>query len=322
MPNVVVFCESKAGKSKPVTRELLTAARRIATGTGGEVVAVSFGELTDAATLGAFGAKKVVQLTSAEFAHYSTEGFAQAAAEFVKSENAAAVLFAATARGRDLAPRVAARAGCTLLSDCTDIKADGALQVQRPIYAGKVLMWCKVTGGAVLTMRPKAIMAEECGGSAAVESKAVSVDAGKIRARVVEERVQTGGRLDVTEADTIVAGGRGMKAPENFALLEELAQALGASVGASRAVVDAGWRPHSEQVGQTGKVVSPTLYIAAGISGAVQHLAGMNTSRIIVAVNKDADAPIFKVATYGIVGDAMEIIPALTEAVKKVKAEG
>jgi electron transfer flavoprotein alpha subunit len=323
MPNVLLFCESKAGKTKSVSRELCAAARRIASGLGAEVVAVCFGELSDAASLGAFGAKKIIQLTSGDLAHYSTEGFAQAAAQIIKAENPQAVLFAATARGRDLAPRVAARVGQPLLSDCTDLKIeDGALHVQRPIYAGKVLLWCKPSGSVILTLRPKAFLAEETGGTANVESRAVSIDASKIRARVIEERVQAGGPVDVTEADIIVSGGRGMKGPENFNLIEDLARALGASVGASRAVVDAGWRPHSEQVGQTGKVVSPTLYIAVAISGAVQHLAGMNTSRIIVAVNKDADAPIFKVATYGVVGDAFEVVPALTEEIKKLKAEG
>ncbi|RPH95939.1 electron transfer flavoprotein subunit alpha/FixB family protein [candidate division KSB1 bacterium] len=322
MANVLVFCETKAGKIKPVTRELLSAAKKIA---GSEsVIAVLFNECADAANLGAFGANKVLVLSNPELANYSTEGYAQAAAQVIEAEKPSAILFAATSRGRDLAPRTAARAGGPLIADCTEMKIEGgALCALRPIYAGKVLMWCKVAGGcAVLTLRPKAFTAEECGGSAQVETRAVNIDSGKIRARVIEDRVQSGGAVDVTEADMIVAGGRGMKAPENFGLIEELAKALGASVGASRAVVDAGWRPHSEQVGQTGKVVSPTLYIAAGISGAIQHLAGMNTSRVIVAINKDADAPIFKVASYGIVGDAMEVLPALTEEVKKVKAEG
>ena len=323
MPNVLLFCESKAGKTKPITRELCAAARRITSGTGGEVIAVSFGELSDAASLGVFGAKKIIQLTGGELAHYSTEGYAQAAAEIIKAENPSAVLFAATARGRDLAPRVAARTGRTLLADCTDLKIEGGtLHVLRPIYAGKVLLWCKPAGATVLTIRPKAFMTEETGGTASVESRAVSIDASKIRARVIEERVQSGGPVDVTEADIIVSGGRGLKAPENFVIIEELAKVLGASVGASRAAVDAGWRPHSEQVGHTGKVVSPTLYVAVGISGAVQHLAGMSTSRIIVAINKDADAPIFKVATYGIVGDALQVVPALTEEIKKAQAEG
>jgi electron transfer flavoprotein alpha subunit len=323
MSNILVFCEAKGGKLKAVSRELCSAAKKISASLGGSVVAVTFGEVGDAASLGAFGASKVIQLLSPDLAHYSTEGFAQAAAEIISSENPALILFSATARGRDLAPRVAARTNRTLLADCTELTVDnGALHVKRPIYAGKVILTAKPTGSPILTLRPKAFLAEESGGTATVESRDVKIDSSKIRARVVEERVQAGGAVDVTEADIIVSGGRGLKGPENFGMIEELAKVLGASVGASRAAVDAGWRPHSEQVGQTGKVVSPTLYVAVGISGAVQHLAGMSTSRVIVAINKDADAPIFKVATYGIVGDAFQVIPVLTEALKKVNAEG
>lgn len=326
MSSILVFCDSKNGKFKPVTRELCSAAATIAASAGGPVVAVNLGgEIADAAKLGAFGVAKVIQVTNAELAAYSTEGYAQAAAEIITSEKPAVILFAASARGRDLAPRTAARVGVSLLADCTDLKIEGgALHVKRPIYAGKVNLWAKPTGAAcILTIRPKAFLPQETGGAAAaVESKTVTLDASKIRAKVVEEKVQQGGPVDVTEADIIVAGGRGLKGPENFAMIDALASELGASVGVSRAVVDAGWRPHSEQVGQTGKVVSPTLYIAVAISGAVQHLAGMTTSRTIVAINKDADAPIFKVATYGIVGDAFEIVPKLTEAIKAVKAEG
>lgn len=322
MSTILVFCDAKDGKFKPVTRELCAAAAKIAAGTGATVTAVNLGgEIADAANLGAFGAAKVIQVTNGELAAYSTEGYAQAAAEMIKSESPVAVLFAASARGRDLAPRTAARTGLPLLADCTDLKIEGgALHVKRPMYAGKVNLWAKPAGACVITIRPKAFLPQETGGAAAaVESKTVTLDASKIRAKVVEEKVQQGGPVDVTEADIIVAGGRGMKGPENFGMIEELAKELGASVGVSRAVVDAGWRPHSEQVGQTGKVVSPSLYIAVAISGAVQHLAGMTTSRTIVAINKDADAPIFKVATYGIVGDAFEVVPALTAAIKKVK---
>ena len=325
MSIILTFCESKGGKLKPVSRELCSAAARMASEMGGTVTAVLLGgDAADAASLGAFGASKVIFAQSAALAPYSTEGHAQAAAEIIAAEKPSFILFSATARGRDLAPRVAARLGFSLLSDCTDLKIEGgALQVMRPIYAGKVNLWIRPTGSCtVLTLRPKAFLAQESGGVAAVERREVNVDGAKIRARVVEEKMQEGGRLDVAEADLIVSGGRGMKSPENFQLIEDLAKALGAAVGASRAVVDAGWRPHSEQVGQTGKVVSPTLYVAAGISGAIQHLAGMSTSRIIVAVNKDAEAPIFKVATYGVVGDALEILPVLTDAVRKARAEG
>jgi electron transfer flavoprotein alpha subunit len=319
MSNILVFCEAKGSKLKPVSREIVSAAKKL-----GEVHAVTFGEVSDAASLGAFGASKVIQITNPELAHYSTEGYAQAAAEIIKAENPVAVIFAATARGRDLAPRVAARVGRPLLQDCIELKIEGTeLQVRRPIYAGKVLMWCKVKGGfAVISLRPKAFLAEEKSGTAQVESRTVSLDASKIRAKVIEEKMAAGAALDVSEADVVVSGGRGLKGPEGFRIIEELAKSLGAAVGASRAVVDAGWRPHSEQVGQTGKVVSPSLYVAVGISGAVQHLAGMTTSRTIVAINKDADAPIFKVATYGIVGDAFEVVPELTKEIRKAKSEG
>jgi len=319
MSIILVFCEGKGGKLKPVSREIVSAAKKL----GGEVHAVVFGEVSDAASLGAFGASKVIQITNPELAHYSTEGYAQAAAEIIKAENPAAVVFAATARGRDLAPRTAARVGRPLLQDCIELKMEGGeLHVRRPIYAGKVLMWCKVKGGfAVASLRPKAFLAEETGGTAQVESRTVSLDASKIRAKVLEEKMAAGATLDVSEADIVVSGGRGLKGPEGFAIIEDLAKSLGAAVGASRAVVDAGWRPHSEQVGQTGKVVSPTLYVAVAISGAVQHLAGMTTSRTIVAINKDADAPIFKVATYGIVGDAFEVLPELAKEIRKLKAE-
>ncbi len=319
--SLLVLCESKAGSLKAVSREAVSAAKKMATTLSTDVTAVVFGDVTDVASLGNFGASKVIHVTHPELAAYSTEGYAQAAAEIVKSENPAAVILPATLRGKDLAPRLAARIGAALLSDCTDVKVDGGeFRALRPIYAGKVLMWAKVKGALpLLTLRPKAFLAEATGGTAQVESRTVNLDPNRIRARVVEEKASAGATLDVTEADIVVSGGRGLKGPEGFGIIEDLAKTLGAAVGASRAVVDAGWRPHGEQVGQTGKVVSPTLYIAVAISGAVQHLAGMTTSRTIVAINKDADAPIFKVATYGIVGDAFEIIPKLTEELKKIK---
>ncbi len=326
MAKVLVFIESDNGKVKAVGREACSGAKKIAEGLSADVLAVNLGKAADdAASLGTLGVSKVIQIGGGELDSFSTEGYAQAAADVIKAEEPAAVFFSATLRGKDLAPRVAARVGRPLLTDCTDIKVEsGEVHVQRPIYAGKVTMWAKITGGfGIYSLRPKAFLpAEVNGASSEVETRDAAIDTGKIRAKVVEEKVETGGMLDVTEADIIVSGGRGMKEASNFKLIEELAEVIGGSVGASRAVVDAGWRPHSQQVGQTGKVVSPGLYIAVGISGAVQHLAGMNNSRTIVAINKDADAPIFKLATYGIVGDAMQVVPVLTEEVKKVKAAG
>jgi electron transfer flavoprotein alpha subunit len=320
---ILVFCDSKNNKLKPSAREAVSGAHKLAQALGSEVVAVTFGECSDAATLGAFGAKKVIQLTNPELVHYSAEGYTQAAAEVCKANSPKAVVLSASAQGKDFAPRLAARVNAPLLSDCTDLKVDGnAVCALRPIYAGKVMLWAKITGPfGVLTLRPKAFLPAEVGGTAEVTSQAVTLDAAKIRAKVVEEKIQEGGMLDVTEADVVVSGGRGMKGPENWNMIQDLAVALGGSMGASRAVVDAGWRPHHEQVGQTGKVVAPSLYVAVGISGAIQHVAGMSTSRTIVAINKDADAPIFKLATYGIVGDALEIVPKLTEEIKKAKAE-
>jgi electron transfer flavoprotein alpha subunit len=196
--------------------------------------------------------------------------------------------------------------------------AEGDVVITRPIYAGKVIMTAKAAVKSVcVTIRPKVFAPESLdGGGVAVEVFPVDIPEGTIKARVVETKVESGGKMDLTEADVIVSGGRGMKGPENFHLVEELAEALGGVDGASRAAVDADWRPHSKQVGQTGKTVSPTLYIACGISGAVQHLAGMSSSKYIVAINKDSDAPIFKVANWGIVGDALQILPVLTQAVK------
>jgi electron transfer flavoprotein alpha subunit len=326
MATVLVFIESENGKIRAVGREACSGAKKVAESLNAEVVAVNLGKpAEDAASLGLLGVKKVIQIGGGDLENYSTEGYAQAAAEIIKAETPVAVFFPATLRGKDLAPRVAARVGRPLLTDCTDVKVEGGeIHAKRPIYAGKVSMWAKVTGGfGIYSLRPKAFLITEVNGATAeVESRDIAVDGSRIRAKVVDQKMESGGMLDVTEADIVVSGGRGLKDPSNFKLIEELAEAIGGSVGASRAVVDAGWRPHSQQVGQTGKVVSPNLYIAVGISGAVQHVAGMNNSRTIVAINKDADAPIFKLATYGIVGDAMQVVPVLTEAVKKVKAEG
>jgi electron transfer flavoprotein alpha subunit len=273
-----------------------------------------------AATLGAYGAEKVFVADDPNLALYSAEGYTEVVAKAFEQASPIAVFFAGTAMGRDLAPRVAARLGVGALADAVGITLEGdTLVVRRPVYSGKAFATVDTAGKRpqVVSLRSNVFAAEQTGGTAEVvvlDGLALSIRA------VVKELVDTGGgELDVAEADIIVSGGRGIKGPENFALIRELANALGAAVGASRAVVDAGWIDHKHQVGQTGKVVSPTLYVACGISGAIQHLAGMSSSKVIVAINKDPDAPIFKVADYGVVGDLFTVIPPMVEAIKALK---
>ena len=232
------------------------------------------------------------------------------------------MVFAASATGKDLAPRVAAKLGVPLAGEVTDVAFDGgAVVVTRPVYAGKALLKLKVTARpAVLSLRPSVFTPVERPRAGTVRTASVGAPEGGGRVVVREVKAAAAGSLDVAEASIVISGGRGLKEPANFKILEELARAFGgtAAVGASRAVVDAGWRPHADQVGQTGKTVSPTLYIAVGISGAIQHLAGMRTSKVIVAINRDKDAPIFKVADYGIVGDLFEVVPKLTEEIRRL----
>jgi electron transfer flavoprotein alpha subunit len=262
----------------------------------------------------------VVTLTSPSFTRYDPEGCAQAIADRVKHGEYQAVVFAASATGKDLAPRVAAKLGVGVAGDLTDLRADsGGLVVTRPVYAGKALLTVRVAARpAVLSVRPNIFTPVERPQAGAAQTVAVAVSPSRVVVR--EIKAAPAGTLDVAEAQIIISGGRGLKEPANFKVLEDLARAFGggAAVGASRAVVDAGWRGHADQVGQTGKTVSPSLYIAVGISGAIQHLAGMRTSKVIVAINKDKDAPIFKVADYGVVGDLFEIVPTLTEEIRKL----
>lgn len=318
--SVLVFVEQRDGQVRAVSREALGEAVRLAAALGGPVVGVCPAAADPGlAALGEAGADRVLLAAHPAFANYDPAGYARAVADATQALKPAAVLFAASTMGRDLAPRVAARLGAGLATECTALAVEGGrLVAARPVYAGKALQ--RVTfpqTPALASLRPKAFEpVTRAGAVAAVESLAVGFDESAPRARVLRVTAAAAGKVDLTEAEVIVSGGRGLRGPEHFAVLEALAAALGASVGASRPVVDAGWRPHAEQVGQTGKTVSPRLYVAVGISGAIQHLAGMMSSRCIVAINKDPDAPIFKVADYGIVGDVFEIVPALTEAVK------
>ena len=322
MSNVLAITEQRDGALRKVSLEVVTGARRLADGLSGsaDALVLGAGPVTGSEQLGGVGADRVIVATNGAFARYAPEGFARAIAERAKSGGYAAVVFAATAQGKDLAPRVAARLGVALAADVTDVAIDaGAMIATRPVYAGKALLKVTVTSApALLSLRPNVFTPVQRPKAGTVESVTVSGDAGRVV--VTEIKAAPAGAVDVAEAPIVISGGRGLKEPANFKVLEELAQAFGgkAAVGASRAVVDAGWRPHADQVGQTGKTVSPTLYIAVGISGAIQHLAGMRTSKVIVAINKDKDAPIFKVADYGIVGDLFEIVPALTAAIRRL----
>ena len=322
MSDVLAVLEQRDGALRKVSFEVVTGARRLADGLGGAVEAVAIGAGAVAGTdgLGRFGADRVVTLTHPALGRYAPEAYARAVAERAAAGGYAALVFAASATGKDLAPRVAARLGVALAQDVTDVAVEaGAVAVVRPVYAGKALLKLKVTGRpAVVSLRPNVFTPVERPRAGTAETAVLGGDAGRVVVR--EIKAAPAGALDVAEAPIVVSGGRGLKEPANFRLLEELARAFGgtAAVGASRAVVDAGWRPHADQVGQTGKTVSPALYIAVGISGAIQHLAGMRTSKVIVAINRDKDAPIFKVADYGIVGDLFEIVPRLTEEIKKL----
>jgi len=310
--------EQRDGVLRKISHEVVTAAQRL--GGGVEAVVCAAGVVQGADQAAKFGADKIVTLTNPAFAKYAPEACAQALAERAKLGGHRCIVFAASATGKDLAPRVAAKLGVAVAADITDLAADGgAIVVTRPVYAGKALLKVKVAAQpAVLSLRPNVFTPVERPKAGAAETVAVTVPAGRVTVR--EIKAAPAGTLDVAEAQVIISGGRGLKEPANFKVLEDLARAFGgqAAVGASRAVVDAGWRAHADQVGQTGKTVSPSLYIAVGISGAIQHLAGMRTSKVIVAINKDKDAPIFKVADYGVVGDLFEIVPKLTEEIRKL----
>ena len=323
--SILVFVEQREGQIRSVSREALGEATRLSSALGGPVVGVCCAAADPGlASLGEYGAERVLFAQHAEFAAYAASGCAAAVAAAVAEVKPAAVLFAASSTGKDLAPRVAARLGVGLASDCTALSCDGAkLVATRPVFAGKAVQRLAFPlAPAIATLRPKvfAAAAPTPGRVATVAPLVFEWDPARGRVRVTGRTGSQGGKPDLTESEIIVSGGRGLKGPEHFALIEALADALGATVGASRAVVDAGWRPHGDQVGQTGKTVCPKLYVAFGISGAIQHLAGMSSSRCIVAINKDPEAPIFKVADYGIVGDLFEVVPALTQAVKQLRA--
>ncbi|MDQ6634265.1 MAG: electron transfer flavoprotein subunit alpha/FixB family protein [Gemmatimonadota bacterium] len=325
MANVLVFAETRNGELRKVALEAVTAGRKLADASGGgevhAVLAGAPGIASKAEQLGKYGADVVIVVESPDFDRYARESLAATIADRAKAGSYRAVVLGFSAQGRDLGPRLAARLDAPIASDVTDFAVSGdAITAKHPGYANKVVLTLTLAGSpVVLSIRPSAITAKESPKTARVEQAAATPASGAT-VKVIEVKEGAKGRPDLGEAPIIVSGGRGLKAAENFKLIEDLADAFGnAAVGATRAVTDDGWRPHSDQIGQTGRQVSPQLYIAVGISGAIQHLAGMRTSKTIVAINKDKEAPIFKVADYGIVGDVLEVVPALTAAVKEAR---
>ena len=325
MANILAFAEQRSGELRKVALENVTAARALADAIGGEVHALLVGGpgiTAKAEQLGKYGADVVLVCEHAALGDYNAEATAALAAERIKSGGYRVAVFATSAQGRDLLPRVAAKLGVGIVTDVTEARIEGdAVVVQHPINIGKVIATASIASTpAVIGLRPGNTTLVENAKAAKVEQVQPVGDPATARVKVKELKAGTSAKLDIGEAPVVIAGGRGLKSAEGFKLAEDLADAFGnAAVGATRAVCDDGWRPHSEQIGQTGRVVSPDLYIAAGISGAIQHLAGMRTSRTIVAINKDKEAPIFKIADYGIVGDATEVLPALTAAVREAR---
>jgi len=322
-----IFVEQREGNIKKVTYELLSAGRKLAEQTGEDVSALLFGEGVAglAATLGEYGADKIYLAEDARLAQYTTDAYSKVLSELIKAKEPSVVLIGCTVLGRDLAARVAQKVSTGLMSDCTGMElSDGQLVLVRPIYAGKAFVKavCPEFRPVMATIRPNVLnpAQPQAGRGAEVVNVPVQLEKSDLRQFIKEVILQVSTRPELTEAKIIVSGGRGMKGPENYKILEDLADVLGAAVGASRAAVDSGWIPQSFQVGQTGKTVSPTLYIACGISGSTMHLAGMSSSKCIVAINKDPEADIFKVADYGIVGDLFEVVPLLTEECKKLMA--
>jgi electron transfer flavoprotein alpha subunit len=319
---VFIVAEQRDGALRKVSFELASAARKLADQSGDEVSAILLGSGIEglAAELGKFGVDKVFVGDNAALEPYVTEAHAQVVAKILKDNDAAIAFFGASVQGKDLSARVAAKLTAGLATDCTDVKIDGGKFVAvRPMYAGKCFGEVIFnTTPAMASLRPNVFAAVENAKAAAVTKVDVAVDG--IKSKVLEVQKDTSGKVDLTEANVIVSGGRGMKGPDEYKILEDLADVLKGTVGASRAAVDAGWRPQKDQVGQTGKVVSPNLYVACGISGAIQHLAGMSSSKCIVAINKDAEAPIFTKADFGVVDDLFKVVPELTTACKKLMA--
>lgn len=316
---VLLITEQRDGVFRKVSYEAASEGRRLADALNTDLTTVVIGSGVEniAGELEKYGADKIIVADDPSLAEYTTDAYTNVLAEIIKSQDPALIIMGASIDGKDLSTRLAARLDTGLAMDCTAIRVENGEPVfTRPMFGGKVLADVKIEGTPqMVAIRPNIMTITETPKTASIEK--VEVPVGDIKTTVVEKKMEAGDKIELTEADIVVSGGRGTGG--DFAVIEELAALLGGAVGASRTVVDEGWRPHSDQVGQTGKIVSPSLYIACGISGAIQHLAGMSGSKNIVAINKDPDAAIFSKADFGIVGDLFEVVPAIIEEVKKLK---
>ena len=321
---VWIVAEQRYGAFRKISFELASTARKLADQLGEEVGAILLGSGIEgiAGELGKYGVDKVYVADHTMFEPYTTDAHAAAVARLVKENDPSILLLGASTQGRDLSARLVGKLATGMATDCVDVKiVDGKLLASRPMYAGKCFGEVAIAAfPQMASLRPNVFPVAENSRSGEIVKFDPGVDPGQLKTKVLEVQKDTTGKLDLTEANIIVSGGRGMKGPENYVIIEELADVLGATVGASRAAVDAGWRPQKDQVGQTGKIVSPNLYIACGISGAIQHLAGMGSSKYIVAINKDQEAPIFARADYGIVDDLFKVVPELTKEIKQLLA--
>ncbi|MEK6704663.1 MAG: electron transfer flavoprotein subunit alpha/FixB family protein [Candidatus Poribacteria bacterium] len=320
MAKVLVVAEHRDGRLKKSTFELLYASKTAGNETHAAILGENIGDLTK--ELAYYGAQKIHIAQHAALKFYNAEAYSAIITGIANKLKPDIILASHTPTGRDLMPHMAAKLDIGMASDCTSLEFTASgIRVRRPVYAGKAIAEVEFTGKGpqMATVRPNALGVPKPDTSLTAEVLTESADLGALKTKVIEIMKGNSARPDVTEASTVVSGGRAIKSADNFKILEELADVLGAAVGASRAAVDAGYRPHRDQVGQTGKVVSPSLYIACGISGAIQHLAGMRTSKVIVAINTDQEAPIFQLADYGLVGDLFTIVPLLTQELKKIK---
>lgn len=327
MSAILVFLEQQKGNLKKASLEAISEGRRLADKTGGKLIGVLLGHSISSLSdkISHFASDKLYIADNPILENYSTDAYTSLFTTVIEKENPSVILFPATAMGKDLSPRIAARLKTGLATDCTglDIDNEGNLVATRPMYAGKIIATVSFsTKPQMASLRPNVFAIEERNSTKPeIITMDVPLTKDDIKAPVVDLIKTSTGTIELTEAEAVISGGRGMKCTENFEILQKLADLLRGAVGASRSAVDAGWLDHQYQVGQTGKVISPQIYIACGISGAVQHLAGMSSSKYIIAINKDPDAPIFKVADFGIIGDLFQVVPALTEGLKNILKE-